>query len=146
MHHASRSLLLAVFLLTLPSISSASGLGSLSESSHQHLVEHQFAMFSESWIDKIDRNFTSRIGNLTFEKSGEAFIGRFMQVDRDSVSWTVKQTTGPTPSYIGLLMYTEWTYESMASTRADAARGPFVPVNGRKVTEIFQYSVNRWLD
>lgn len=146
MQHVFRYLLLAVFLLTLPTVSPATGFGTLSPSSPQHVVEHQFAVFSESWIDKIDRNFTSRIGNLTFEKSGEVFVGRFMQVDRDSVSWSVKQTSGPPPSYIGLLMYTEWTYESVASTREDAALGPFVPVHGRKVTEIFQYSANRWLE
>ena len=139
-------LLLTVLLPAAPLPSAASGLDSLSVSSQPVYIEQQFALFSQNWIDKIDRNFQSRIGNVEFVDNGAGYVGRYMQVDRDSVAWSVKQaSTGP-GNYIGLLKYTEWTYECWADTRDAAALGPFVPVHGRMVTEIFQYHANRWLD
>jgi hypothetical protein len=107
-------------------------------------VEQQFALFSQKWIDKVDRNLASRIGKVDFFARDNGYVGRYMQVDRSSVSWTVKQVTNSPRSYIGRLEYLEWTYESVASTREGAANGRFVPVSGRKITEIFQYSQNRW--
>lgn len=146
MQHRIRSLLLAALFLSVTLPCSASARDTPQGASQQTFIEDQFALFSQNWIDKIDRNFTARVGNVTFERNSEGYVGRYMQVDRDSVSWSVKQTTNSPPTYIGLLEYTEWTYESSALTREDAALGPFVPVRGRKVTEIFQYSANRWLE
>lgn len=146
MRHAHWSLLLAILLLAAPVPSAASGFDSLPVSTQTLYIEQQFALFSQAWIDKIDRNFHSRIGNVEFVNNGAGYVGRYMQVDRDSVAWSVKQaSTGP-GNFIGILEYTEWTYESVADTQTAAALGPFVPVHGRKVTEIFQYHANRWLE
>lgn len=109
-------------------------------------VELRFALFSWDWIDKIDRSFASRVENKELLTRENQFIGRYMQIDRTSVSWSVKQVATSPPAYIGLLKYLEWTYESAAQTREAALLGPFVPVSGRKVTEIFQYTHNRWRD
>jgi hypothetical protein len=116
--------------------------------SAQHLrdVELRFALFSWDWIDKIDRSFASRLENKELLTRENQFIGRYMQIDRTSVSWSVKQVSTSPPAYIGLLKYLEWTYESAAHTREAALLGPFVPVSGRSVTEIFQYTQNRWRD
>ncbi|SMP77408.1 hypothetical protein SAMN06295888_1289 [Desulfonatronum zhilinae] len=146
MRHLRMILLLAVLLSAGPLPATASGFDALPVSSQTVYIEQQFALFSQNWIDKIDRNFHSRIGNVEFVNNGAGYVGRYMQVDRDSVAWSVKQaSTGP-GNYIGILEYTEWTYECAADTRTAAALGPFVPVHGRKVTEIFQYYANRWLE
>ena len=136
---------LAIFVFT-PIHASASGGDTPPASAQTASIEHQFALFSQNWIDKIDRNFSSRVGKIEFENNGLGYVGRYMQVDRDSVSWSVKQSSNSPTAYIGVLEYTEWTYESAAETRDAAALGPFVQVRGRKVTEIFQYSANRWLE
>ncbi|WP_052812924.1 hypothetical protein [Desulfonatronum thioautotrophicum] len=145
-HLIQRLLLPAALLLLVATPSPASGFETSPGTAHHSAIELQFAEFSKNWIDKIDRSFTSRIGNITFETNSRGYVGRYMQVDRDSVSWSVKQTTNSPLTYIGLLEYTEWTYESQAATREAAAQGPFVVVHGRKVTEIFQYKANRWLE
>ncbi|WP_051822129.1 hypothetical protein [Desulfonatronum thiodismutans] len=146
MRHLRMLLLLAVLLPAASLPAAASGIDALPVSSQAVYIEQQFAQFSQNWIDKIDRNFHSRIGNVEFVNNGLGYVGRYMQVDRDSVAWSVKQaSTGP-GNFIGILEYTEWTYESVADTQTAAALGPFVPVHGRKVTEIFQYHANRWLE
>lgn len=139
---------LAVFLLfCMPTtLLMASGLDFPPVSTHQNHVEEQFASFSHQWIDKLDRNYTARIEKMEFVPHANGVTGRYMQVDRNSVSWSVKQTSKSPLTYIGLLEYLEWTYECVALTRDAAEQGPFVPVSGRKVTEIFQYNANRWLE
>ena len=109
-------------------------------------VEQQFAEFSHRWIDKIDRNFAFRLGQIQTVPHAEGFIGRYMQVDRDSVAWSVKTSSNSPVSYIGILEYLEWTYECLAPTRDAVEQGPFVRVHGRQVTEIFQYGQNKWIE
>ncbi|PTN32878.1 hypothetical protein [Desulfonatronum sp. SC1] len=146
MRHLRMLLLLAVLLPAASLPAAASGFDALPVSSQAVYIEQQFALFSQNWIDKIDRNFISRLGNVEFVNNGSGYVGRYMQVDRDSVAWSVKQAvTGP-GNYIGVLEYIEWTYECAAENRDAAALGPFVQVHGRKVTEIFQYHANRWLE
>lgn len=109
-------------------------------------VEREFALFTADWIAKINRNYASRLGNIQVIREESGYFGRYSQVEMDSVMRSVKQVSTSPLTYIGLLEYMEWTYESAALTYEEALQGPFVQVKGRKVTEIFRYGDNRWLD
>ncbi|GAB6060852.1 hypothetical protein [Desulfonatronum parangueonense] len=141
-----RILVLFFLLLLTPMHLVASGRDVLAIPSIPSHVEQQFADFSHRWIDKIDRNFASRIGKMEIIPHSEGYLARYMQVDRDSVSWSVKTSSSSPLSYIGLLEYVEWTYEFLAPTREAVVLGPFEKVRGRQVTEIFQYDKNKWLE
>ncbi|SDB20363.1 hypothetical protein SAMN05660653_00965 [Desulfonatronum thiosulfatophilum] len=141
-----RTLLLMFLLLLPPMHLVASGRDVLAVPVVPSHVEQQFSDFSHKWIDKIDRNFASRIGKMEIIPHSGGYLARYMQIDRDSISWSVKTISGSPLNYIGLLEYVEWTYECMAPTREAVEQGPFVRVRGRQVTEIFQYDKNKWLE
>lgn len=110
-------------------------------------IEREFALFAADWIEKIARNYAHRADNIQVIPKEMHFLGRYAALDRDSVSWSVKQASNSPQTYIGLLEYTEWTYECTAPTREEILQQcPFAPVKGRKVTEIFRYGKNRWLE
>ncbi len=108
-------------------------------------IEREFALFSADWIAKINRNLISNQERIQVFFEDARFVGRYSAVKKESVSWSVKQVSYSPLTYIGRLEYLEWTFESVASTHEEALQGPFVPVKGRKVTELFRYSNNRWL-
>ncbi len=137
--------IILLIILLLPIRLAASEFHSSASSKKNH-IEQQFALFSHEWINKLDRNYSARLEKKEFETHESGYTGRYMQVDRESVSWTVKETSNSPLTYIGLLEYLEWTYECVAPTRLAAELGPFVQVHGRKVTEIFQYKANRWAE
>ena len=109
-------------------------------------IEREFALFSAEWIDKINRNYASSQDRIQVSFEDARFVGRYSAVEKESVVWSVKQVSLAPPAYIGRLEYLEWTFESVASTHEEALQGPFVPVKGRKVTELFQYGKNRWME
>lgn len=137
--------LVLVVMLCIPSASLSAELTDLSASKTTR-VEREFALFTADWIEKINRNYVSRLDNIQVTRGESEYFGRYSQVEMDSVLWSVKQVSTSPLAYIGLLEYMEWTYESAAQTYEEAMLGPFVPVKGRKVTEIFRYDDNRWLD
>ncbi len=137
-------LLLTVLALCLPAFGFSAEFASL-DGGKTWQVEREFALFSADWIDKINRNYTSRQNSIEVTREKSLFTGRYSEIEKGSVIWTVKQV--PTSSdFIGLLEYMEWVYESSGITHEDAINGPFLPVKGRKVTEIFRYSQNRWIE
>lgn len=109
-------------------------------------VEREFALFAANWIEKINKNYASRPDNIQVIPNGVQFVGHYSSLEKDSLLWSIKQVSQTPVSYIGLLEYMEWMYECAALTHEEALQGPFVPVKGRKVTEIFRYSQNRWLE
>lgn len=137
-------LMLAVLVLC-PSANGFSAEFASHEGAKAWQVEREFALFTADWIDKVNRNYASRQNSIEVTKEDFFFTGRFSEIEKGSVIWTVKQI--PTsPDFIGLLEYMEWVYESSGITHEDAINGPFLPVKGRKVTEIFRYSQNRWIE
>lgn len=107
-------------------------------------IEQEFALFSADWIEKINRNLISSQDRMQVFFEDARFVGRYSAVAKESVAWSVKQVSNSPLAYIGRLEYLKWTFESTALTREEALQGPFVPVKGRKVTELFLYSKNRW--
>lgn len=136
--------LLTIFALCLPAFVFSDEITTHNDGHAWH-VERKFALFAASWIDKINRNYLSRQNSIEVTRDEYLFTGRYSEIEKGSVIRTVKQI--PTSSdYIGLLEYMEWVYESSGITHEDAVKGPFLPVKGRKVTEIFRYSQNRWIE
>lgn len=109
-------------------------------------VEREFALFASDWIEKINRNYAFRQDNIEIIPQKNFYIGRYSAVQKDSVLWSVKKVSNSPLTYLGFLEYLEWTFESTAQTHEQAALGPFTPVKGRKVTEIFRYGHNKWLE
>lgn len=108
-------------------------------------IKQEFALFSTEWVKKINRNYTYNQDRIQVLFENAQFVGRYTAVDKESVSWSVKQVSNSPLVYIGRLEYLEWTFESVASTREEALQGTFVPVKGRRITELFHYSNNRWV-
>ncbi len=109
-------------------------------------IEREFALFSADWIDKLNRSYASRPDSIEVFPKGAWYIGHYSSVEKDSALWSIKQISHSPLAYIGVLEYLEWTFECAALTQEEALQGPFIPVKGRKVTEIFRYSQNRWLE
>lgn len=107
-------------------------------------IEREFALFAAGWIEKINRNLISSQDRIQVFFEDGRFVGRYSAVEKESVAWSVKQISTSPLAYIGRLEYLKWTFESTALTREEALQGPFVPVKGRKVTELFLYNKNRW--
>jgi hypothetical protein len=108
-------------------------------------IKREFAQFSVYWIDKINRNYAFRQDHIQVSFEDGRFVGRYTAVDKASVSWSVKRVSNSPLVYIGRLEYLEWIYESAALTQEKALQGSFVPVKGRRVTELFHYRNNRWI-
>lgn len=110
-------------------------------------IEREFALFAADWIEKIARNYAHCADNILVFQEEMHFVGRYTALERDSVSWSVKQVTNSPQTYIGLLEYMEWTYECTAPTREEILQQCHsTRVKGRKVTEIFRYGKSRWLE
>ncbi|HDQ41065.1 MAG TPA: hypothetical protein ENN39_08580 [Desulfonatronum sp.] len=139
-----QTILLAITLMI--SIPSAASAGNLPDAGSLQVrqIEREFALFTADWIEKINRSYASRPDRVEIFPQGARYIGRYCIVENDSVLWSVKQVSLSPLAYIGLLEYLEWTFESTAWTQEEALRGPFIPVKGRRITEIFRYSQNRW--
>lgn len=135
------SLMCVVFLY-----SNAASQGSLASVvlGKDHALHVQFQDFAASRIVILNRNYLHRLDNVYIEAGNPHFTGRYLSVDPSTISIEVKPTGSRLTPYIGVLRYTESTYESKGPCRISASEGPFYPVSHRQVTEIFRYNQNRW--
>jgi hypothetical protein len=137
--------LLWVLMLFAPMEILATGEPQPADNLQTKKIKQEFALFSAEWVKKINRNYTYNQDRIQVLFENARFVGRYIAVDKESVSWSVKRVSNSPLAYIGRLEYLEWTFESVASTREEALQGSFVPVKGRRVMELFLYNNNRWV-
>lgn len=135
-------LLTMFFLVFYHSESRAQEVSVLLEKDHSlHSNFHNFAL---SRIKTINRNFMHTQDNIFIEANGNAYVGRYHEVDPSSVVIEVKQINSSTAPFIGIMQYIESVFESKGPCNISVSRGPFNPVKRRKITEIFRYVQDRW--
>ena len=109
-------------------------------------VTEQFKKFAVYWVRKISSNYLHGIDNKEVVNEGGTFVARYTHLDPKSVSLLIKEKPYDHTPFVGLMKYTELTFQSTGATPEEALNGRFKQVQRLGITEIFRYSKGKWIE
>lgn len=108
-------------------------------------MHERFTQFAHTWVAKLNRNHTASRSRMKISKNGDgSYHAKFHQFDGSTIICRVKRTKSAKVPFVGILKYKERIYQSVGDSENECRNGDFEPVRTIAVTEIFNYSNNRW--
>jgi hypothetical protein len=105
-----------------------------------------FNAFAQEWMAKLaEAQEFQRREQIKVRKSGSLYVAEYRGYDRRSAWVGVKRTHSTVTPYVGRLFYHEWNFRCVANSLKAALKGPFTPVQGEMVEEIFRFTGGKWI-
>jgi hypothetical protein len=108
-------------------------------------VDQQFGQFVQNWVKQLQTAYLyTRETPEVINKDGR-YVARYFYLDPGSMKTDVKQVSGESNVYTGVLEYREILYQSTGQTRHLAETGAFAQKCVRQMIEIFLYDKGSWV-
>jgi hypothetical protein len=108
-------------------------------------VEQQFEQFVQGWVKKLQTAYLYTRETPEVIKKDGRYVARYFYLDPGSMKTDVKQVSGESNVYTGVLEYKEFLFQATGQTRHLAETGAYAPKCVRQMIEIFLYEKGSWV-